>query len=432
MSSPKNKPDLPVLGRRQFCALVAGSLVAPGLAWSKDTTGHVVCYVSVGPELSLYRVKESNLTLTKDSSTMLPANIQYAWPHPSLRIMYVAYSNRSGSSPGDVHGVAVLRVDERSGRLQQLGEPLKLNNRPISITINRSGTDLLVACNDPAELGVYPINPDGSLGTRISQTSSITPGIYAHQVRVTPSDRTVLLVTRGNDATSSKREDPGALKVFDFQNGQLSNEQSVAPGSGYGFGPRHVDFHPTKPLVYVSMERENQLQVFGLQDGKLTAAPLYVKTTITDPSNVRPGQVVGPIHVSRDGKFVYLANRSDGTVDFEGKKVYVGGENSVAVFQINDQTGEPTLIQNIPTESFHARTFTVHPSGRALITASIGPMLVHEGDAVNKVSAALTVFRIEENGTLSFVRKYDIDTTAGPMFWVGLIALDDGWSSNAA
>lgn len=432
MSSKKNESGLPALGRRQFCALVASSLVVPGITWSKEIGGNVMLYTSVGPEFNLYSVDENNLALTKDSSTMLPANIQYVWPHPSRKIFYVAYSNRSGSSPGTVHGVAVLRVDGQSGRLQPSGEPLALNNRPISITVSKNGAHLLVAYNDPSELDVYRINPDGSPGAKVTQAAATEAGIYAHQVRVSPSDKTVVLVTRGNDATSSKREDPGALKVFDFKNGQLSNEKSIAPGGGYGFGPRHVDFHPSKPWMYVSMERQNQLQVFGLRNGRLTETPLFIKTTLSEPSNVRPAQVVGPVHVSRDGKFVYLANRSDGTIDFEGKKVYAGGENSIAVFRIDEQTGEPTLIQNIPTQSFHVRTFTLHPNGKMLVAASVAPMLVHENDRVNKVSAALSVFRVEDNGMLTFVRKSDIDTTAGPMFWCGLIALDDAWSNNAA
>lgn len=53
------------------------------------------------------------------------------------------------------------------------------------------------------------------------------------------------------------------------------------------------------------MERENQLQVFSLRNGRLSAAPLFVKTTLLEPAKVRPGQVAGPIHVSRDGRFVY-------------------------------------------------------------------------------------------------------------------------------
>lgn len=126
------------------------------------------------------------------------------------------------------------------------------------------------------------------------------------------------------------------------------------------------------------------------------------------------------------------ANRSDGTADFEGKKVYVGGENSIVVFRIDPQTGEPTLIQRMPTQSFHARTFALHPDGKILITASVAPMLVRDGDTIETVAAALTVFRVQDNGTLTFVRKYDVDTSAGPMFWVGMMALGNGWPTNTA
>jgi 6-phosphogluconolactonase (cycloisomerase 2 family) len=220
MSSTKHESNSPTLGRRQFCALLAASLAAPGIAWADETGSHVVCYVSVGSEFRLYRISDDNLSLTLDSSVTLPATIQYAWPHPSLRLMYVAYSNRAGSSPGDVHGVAVLRVDERSGRLQTPGAPLRLNNRPISITVDRSGSHLLVGYNDPAQLDVFPLDSGGTPSAAIVQKASIDAGIYAHQVRVAPSDRTVILVTRGNDAAAGKHEDPGAIKVFRFNGGQ--------------------------------------------------------------------------------------------------------------------------------------------------------------------------------------------------------------------
>ncbi len=34
------------------------------------------------------------------------------------------------------------------------------------------------------------------------------------------------------------------LKVFAFKRGVLTNLASIAPGTGLGFGPRHLDFHP--------------------------------------------------------------------------------------------------------------------------------------------------------------------------------------------
>jgi 6-phosphogluconolactonase (cycloisomerase 2 family) len=62
------------------------------------------------------------------------------------------------------------------------------------------------------------------------------------------------------------------------------------------------------------------------------------------------------IHVHPNGRFVYLANRASGTVDFGGKRVSAGVENTIAVFAINRETGEPTLIQSMDTRGTHARS----------------------------------------------------------------------------
>ena len=74
---------------------------------------------------------------------------------------------------------------------------------------------------------------------------------------------------------------------------------------------------------------------------------------------MRTGQAVGTVHVHPSGRFVYLANRASSTTDFEGKPVFVGGENNIAVYAIDQDTGEPTLIQNIDTRGMHPRTFAL-------------------------------------------------------------------------
>ncbi len=88
---------------------------------------------------------------------------------------------------------------------------------------------------------------------------------------MTPDNKLAILVTRGNEGTPTKPEDPGALKVFEYKDGVLSNEVSVAPNGGKEFGPRHLDFHPTKPWVYVSIETQNQMMMFPLENGRLAA-----------------------------------------------------------------------------------------------------------------------------------------------------------------
>jgi 6-phosphogluconolactonase len=409
--------------RRQFCAGLAGMAVLPKITWARVAAMKTVFYASAGAQLSLYQVDDRNLSLARDSTVTLPAAMQYGWSHPSGQFLYAAYSNRAGSNIGDTNGVSAFRIDSKTGRLRPAGRGLELSSRPINITVDAKGAYLLVAYNDPSGVTVHPIDLDGSPGAAIRQGASIDAGVYAHQVRVAPSNRSVILVTRGNDATSAKPEDPGAIKVFEFRGGQLSDEQSIAPGNGFGFGPRHVDFHPSKPWMYVSMERENQLQVFGLQDGRLTLQSLFAKTTLLDPANVHTSQVVGPIHFSHDGKFVYLANRADRTVDFQGKKVFAGGENNMAVFRVDQTTGNPTLIQNIDTQAFHARTFSIHPDGGMLVAASIAPMFVRDGEQVKQIPAALSVFRVKSDGRLTFVHKYEMEIGLGLSFWCRMFAI---------
>ena len=110
-------------------------------------------------------------------------------------------------------------------------------------------------------------------------------------------------------------------------------------------------------------------------------------------------------------------------MDFNGKKVFQGGENNIAVFSIEPKTGEPTLIQNEDPQSFHIRTFSIDPSGRILVAASIVDMNVRDGDNVRHEQAALTVFRIGEDGKLTFVRKYPVELGGKFQWWSGLVSL---------
>ena len=50
------------------------------------------------------------------------------------------------------------------------------------------------------------------------------------------------------------------------------------------------------------------------------------------------------------------------------------------------------------------------------------PVNVREGDAVKTIRAGLSVLRIGD-GTLTFVRKYDIDVGDKTMFWMGMVPL---------
>src|SRR6266496_2975568 len=146
------------------------------------------------------------------------------------------------------------------------------------------GGNVLVAYNFPSNVSVHKIKGDGSIGDEVKQSEGLEKGIYFHQIRATPADKTVLIVARGNNPEGAKPEDPGSLHVYDFKNGVLSHRRRIAPNGGYGFGGRHLDIHPSQPWVYLSVERQNQLIVYKLTpDGDLAPEPLFTKPTLADP-----------------------------------------------------------------------------------------------------------------------------------------------------
>lgn len=381
-------------------------------------------YASTGPLLDLYGIDFGAAALQKRATVTLPANVQYAWLHPSRRWFYVVSSNGGPGVAGDRHSASAFRVDPTTGELQPHGDAATLASRPLHVSVDRSGEFLLIAYNNPSNVTVHRLAADGTIGAQVEQPTPIDAGIYAHQVLTTPGNQTAILVARGNDPSPGKAEDPGALKLYGFNKGVLTNKTSIAPDGGIGFGPRHIDFHPTKPWVFVSVERQSRLAAYALQsDGSLGRDPLFIKNTLPDPARARPGEQAGAIHVHPNGRFVYVTNRNQREADDGGRKVFAGGENSVAVFAIDPETGEPTLIQTAEGHGVHLRTFGIDPLGRLLVAASIRPILIRDGDEIKTLTAGLMLYRIGPDGRLSFVRKYDVDTGAGQQFWSGLVTI---------
>jgi 6-phosphogluconolactonase (cycloisomerase 2 family) len=392
---------------------------------SARSTQKVALYANVGADLTHYDVDVAGAELIKRATVSLRASVQYAWPHASRRYLYVATSSSASGygAAGTEHHVTAFRIDPASGALTPHGAPIRLPTRPIHMTTDIPSRNILVAFNNPSALRVYRINEDFTPGEEVRQPGSIDAGIFAHQVRVSPDNRLTILVTRGNEGTPTKAEDPGALKVFDYTDGMLTNEMSIAPNGGKEFGPRHLDFHPTKPWMYVSIETQNKMYTYLMEGGRIKPEIAYRAETLAEPNNIRARQAAGTVHVHPNGRFLYGANRAQATTEFQGKQVFKGGENSIVVYSINQSTGEPTAIQHIETQKIHPRTFHIDPSGRVLVAQHNLPINVRDGDAVKTLPAGLSVFRIGDDGKLTFARKYDVDVGDKTMFWMGMVPL---------
>jgi 6-phosphogluconolactonase len=116
------------LGRRQFVTLMGGAMAAStaSVSCAPAAPAPTAFYAAVSADLGLYAVDDKALTLARQS--------EYAWVHPTLPVMYVAYSNRSTTNNN--HGVAVYGIDRASGHLTELARPLTLDNRPIHLSVH--------------------------------------------------------------------------------------------------------------------------------------------------------------------------------------------------------------------------------------------------------------------------------------------------------
>ena len=151
------------MDRRTFLTGLALAAAGPRVfrpLWALQT-GVVPIYASAGPELTQYDLDVARGTLTMRTSVTVPANVQEAWPHPTLRLLYAAWSD--GVS-GTRHGVSVFRVGPETGVLTLAAPPTVLERRPIYLTVDHTGRYLLIAYNLPSGMTVHPLADDGAVG----------------------------------------------------------------------------------------------------------------------------------------------------------------------------------------------------------------------------------------------------------------------------
>src|SRR5579864_3948055 len=120
-----------------------------GLSQAQSDSSRAVLYAATGAELTLYDVDARGASLVKKTSIRLPANVQYAWPHPTRKYFYVAWSDGGAAAAapgtaavprGKLHGVSAFQIDPRSGTLQPIGQAISLPARPIHLSVDISGT----------------------------------------------------------------------------------------------------------------------------------------------------------------------------------------------------------------------------------------------------------------------------------------------------
>src|ERR1035437_5502206 len=201
-------------------------------------------------------------------------------------------------------------------------------------------------------VAVLPVAEDGSLknqtqlvelkGTpgphRVRQVSS-----HPHDIVFDPSGRFVVVPDLGLDRIFVFRFDPSR--------GMLTEPSTIngRPTSG----PRHVAFHPTRPIMWIINELDSTMTTCQWDGERGALNPVQVISTLH--TNFTGNSTAAEIAVAPSGNFLYASNR---------------GEDDIAIYAVDQNTGSLSPVEWVPTQGKGPRFIGLTPSGRLLYAAN--------------------------------------------------------------
>lgn len=321
-----------------------------------------------GEGLGIYAFDPKRLTARKLVSTNSIDNPTFLSVDSRKKVIY-ANSEVFGWHEGTV---SAYGFDLPAARLDYINKQSTLGSISAHNTVSRDGRFLLVANyamgsgGPDKSLAIFPTGSDGAIGASVASVAHTGPvghdperqeRSHAHCVVETLQAGVYLCADLGLDAVIGYAVD---------DNGGIERVSETALPAGSG--PRHMAVHPAGQLVFVSNELNSTVSSLTRDEHGW----VLVDSASTLPTGV-DGSHVADIHVSPDGRFVYVSNR---------------GHDSIAVFAVDVQSGRLDPLGHTPTGGATPRSFALTPDGGHVLVAN------QNGDAI------VVFARDEKNGAL--------------------------------
>ena len=264
--------------------------------------------------------------------------------HPSGEILY-AVSETAGPDGGQL---VALGVDLVAGTLRELDRVPSQGAAPCYVSVDRAGRCAYVANYLSGTVAAYALEHDGRFGELIathqhegSGPNARQDGPHAHCIIPGPAGEWVYSTDLGTDRVGQYIGD----RHGDAGNFRLVEELGLDPGSG----PRHLVFHPERPVGFLVCELDSTIVMLGFDpnDGRLTRLGSHS----TLPGGFEGESIAAEVRVHPNGRHVYVSNR---------------GHDSIAVFGFAGDAESLESLGHVPSGGRTPRNFAVHPSGSTM------------------------------------------------------------------
>ncbi|MBX3049831.1 MAG: lactonase family protein [Caldilineaceae bacterium] len=272
--------------------------------------------------------------------------------HPSQPILYAANEMEAGAQGGGQ--VSAFAIDTNSGALTFRNQQPTQGSAPCHLAADATASLVISTNYSSGSVAVMPIDSTGQLkpSSQVIQHegSSVNvrrqQGPHAHSVTIDPTNTYAYVCDLGMDKVMIYR--------MDRENGKLlPNEAQNWARVPAGSGPRHFAFTPDQRFAYAINELDSTINgfAFSAEDGSLKD----VCRISTLPDDFDGSSHCADIHVHPSGRFLYGSNR---------------GHDSIAIYAINEKSGELTSLGFESTQGKTPRNFGIDPSGRWLLAAN--------------------------------------------------------------
>lgn len=243
-------------------------------------------------------------------------------------------------------GIYAYKVNQESSALTKIDAQLTDGAPPCHVNVY--GNKLVTSNYHQGTVGTFHVNEEQgtvSKGSFVTHTGNgphkRQEKPHVHYAGFSPDENYIFACDLGTDEVVT-------YKVEDKELHRIATLKVKA-----GSGPRHLTFHPNGKYAYLLTELSSEVVVLAYDKEKGTfEEKQYIKTI---PDSFTETNDASAIQISSDGRFVYTGNR---------------GHNSVAIFQVNEQTLELSFIEHVSSNGEWPRDFVLDPSESFLVVSN--------------------------------------------------------------